>query len=282
MAGRGQAGGLTGPMRSASPVLLIALAFILWAQPALAWRELEPGLAVETFAVPGQADPPREVVVLRADPAQFVLRLLCAGEQGTGTLTVEQWAEGHGLVAAINASMYLQDRRTSTGYLRNFAYLNNGRINKGFGAILVFNPAEAGLEPVRLLDRREDPDWEVKLAKYHCAVQNYRMVSGGRNVWLRQDEATSIACLGLDERGRVLLIHARAPFTAFELGNFLLSLPIGLRGAMYVEGGVEAGLFVHSRDFVGRFAGTFDAGFLHGGSTSFRPLPNVIGLARRK
>lgn len=268
--------------RLALVLLPLALWLALGASPCLAWRELEPGLAVETFAAPGEDEVRREVVVLRVDPVLFVLRLYCAGEQDTDPQTVEQWAEDHDLVAAINASMYLPDRRTSTGFMRNFGSTNNGRVNKGFGAILVFNPAEPGLDPVRLLDRREDPDWEAQLKRYHTAVQNYRMVSGRRNVWLRQDEATSIACLGLDERGRVLLIHTRAPFTVFELGNLLLSLPIGLRSAMYVEGGVEAGLYVHSRDFTGRFVGTFEAGFLHGGNTSFRALPNVIGVARKK
>ena len=105
----------------------------------------------------------------------------------------------------------------------------------------------------------------------------------GRNVWAPQPRKWSTACVGTDRRGRVLLIHARAPFATHDLVNALLKLPLGLERLMYVEGGPEASLYVRAD---GRAAvsevGSFETGFFENDANRvFWPLPNVIAFSAR-
>lgn len=116
-----------------------------------AWRMLEKGLELGLF--PAQfGDSKFEVVVLRIDPAEFVFSVYTVSQNGRA-LSLGEWARQHGLVAAINASMYLPDGVTSTGYLRVGETINNGRIVSKFGAFFVADPIRPGgsegiLEPV--------------------------------------------------------------------------------------------------------------------------------------
>lgn len=107
-----------------------------------AWRILEKGLELGLF--PAQfGDSKFEVVVLRIDPAEFVFSVYTVSQNGR-SLSLGEWARQHGLVAAINASMYLPDGVTSTGYLRAGETINNGRIVNKFGAFFVADPVRSG------------------------------------------------------------------------------------------------------------------------------------------
>lgn len=74
------------------------------------------------------------------------------------------------------------------------------------------------------------------------------------------------------------MIHVALPHTVHELTNILLSLPLDIERAMYLEGGSEAQLSVVSRkkrvEIAGMYTGT-------GYSPVVAPaIPNVIGVAR--
>ena len=108
-----------------------------------AWQPLEKGLELGLFPARfGDSD--FEVVVLRIDPAEFVFSVYTVSQSGR-SLSLGEWASRHGLVAVINASMYLPDGVTSTGYLRAGETINNGRIVSKFGAFFVAEPMESDL-----------------------------------------------------------------------------------------------------------------------------------------
>lgn len=265
--------------------ILIALVLLpCLAAPATAgepWRELEPGLELGEFVPQGQ--PVRyAIAVVRMDPARWSLRLLCAEDQGVEPMTVEQWAQRFGLAAAINASMYLrEDHLRSTGYMRSGPYVNNPVINARFGAFLAFGPRHDALPPVQIVDRYAQ-EWEALLDDYESVIQNFRMLSvEQKNQWPQDQETHSIAAVGMDNAGRVLLIHSREPYSVHDFTETLLRLPIGLYNAMYVEGGPEAGLYVHAGGYTGRWMGSWEKGtFLGGSSHRFWGVPNVIGVVR--
>jgi hypothetical protein len=268
---RGSAAGL---------VLVLASAALADAQ----WREIEPGLALGTFAAPPatSASDGAGIHVLRIQPERFELRLLNASGSTEGrSLTARAWAERHGLVAAINASMYQTDRRTSVSLMRSPAHVNNPHLSKDM-TVLAFGPKRPGLAPVALIDRECD-NWEQLLGDYETAVQSIRMVScRGRNVWAPQPKRWSTAAIGIDRAGRPLLIHVRSPYSVHDLIGILTILPLDLARAMYVEGGVESQLYVRAGsddlEFVGSFEGAFGD---TGGNSRAWPIPNVIGVARR-
>lgn len=251
--------------------------------PAEGFLSLEPGLDLGTFRAPaGTAREEGNVRVLRVDPRRFDLKLLNASAPGQGrSLTAREWSERNGLVAAINASMYQEDLRTSVSLMRTTGHVNNPRLSRD-RAILAFDPLDGALPAVQILDR-ECHDFDHLRGRYATLVQSIRMVScTGRNVWAPQRRAFSTAALGIDGGGRLLLLHARPPMTTHDFIEVLLALPIGLRGVLYAEGGREAQLHVAAGgrefEFVGLPEGLSDDG---GPGPAASPVPNVIGVARR-
>lgn len=252
--------------------------------PASVWRLAAPGLDVAELPAPTPSPVgDSRIAVARFDPGRYELRLLSSKLLGLDrNPTAQEWVERHGLVAAINASMYRADHLTSVAYMRDGGGINNGRWSRD-NAVLVSGPTSPELSPVRILDRSCD-DVAALSARYRILVQNIRMLDcARRNTWTRQERRWSTACVGTDGAGRVLFIHCRSPYATHDLIEMLRSLPLGLQRLMYVEGGPEASLYVKvgDREVLSR-VGSFETGFLErDDNRQFWPIPNVIGFAAR-
>ncbi|MGJ3521445.1 phosphodiester glycosidase family protein [Nitratidesulfovibrio sp. D1] len=254
------------------------------------WTELDTGLQLGIFPAPDAPDGPERIVAVRIDPAYYEFSLHTTSEEGEPALSLTDWARRHDLNAVINASMYLPDARTSTGYLRNGAHLNNPRIGGNLGAFFVFGPLssdlpqadlpQADLPQADLLDRTADP-WETLLPQYRSVVQNYRLIGANRRIlWPQGGPLYSVAAVGQDGSGAILFLHCREPLTAWRFATILLALPIDIRDVMYVEGGPQAGLYLRTPVRTDIWMGRHPADFWSGGNAA-APLPNVLG-ARRK
>jgi hypothetical protein len=244
------------------------------AAPPSVWERLEAGLDLGEFGDPQPAAAGAPAVcALRIDPRHFDLRLLNASAPGEGEpRTARGWCDQRGLVAAINASMYQTDRLSSVSLMRTRSHVNNPRLSKD-RSVLAFEPLDPGLPPVRLLDRECD-DFETWLPRYGTLVQSIRMLScQGENVWKQQPQRSSTAAIGSDRDGRTLFIHVTPPYSTHDAIEMLRGLPLGLERLMYVEGGGEAQLFLRAGNRVVELTG--------GRGRTARPLPNVVGVARR-
>jgi hypothetical protein len=250
---------------------------------ATGWAELEAGLELGTFASPRPSEVGDSLVrVLRIDPGRFELRLMNASAAGDGLpLTARQWCDRHGLVAAINPSMYQQDHRTSVSLMRTSTHVNNPRQSKDM-TVLAFEPLSGAVPPVAIIDRECD-DLDALRSRYGTLIQSIRMIScNGRNVWAQQPRRWSTAAIALDRAGRVLFIHVRSPYSTHDLIEILRALPLDIDRAMYAEGGPEAQLFVRSGEKEHEFVGSFETGFLEGDDNRMAwPVPNVVGVLRR-
>jgi len=244
------------------------------------WERLEPGLEFGAFRSRLAAAGDRLVRVLRIDPARYRLRLLNASsEPGGHARTAREWAERDHLAAVINASMYQADMRSSVSLMLTRGHVNNSRLSKD-KAVLAFDPLEAGLPPVQIIDR-ECQDFAALRDHYATLVQSIRMIScDGRNVWEPRQGAWSTAAIGIDKSGRILFIHARAPHTTHDLIEVLLELPIDLKSAMYVEGGSEAQMFVQAGGKVLEFAGSLEDQDDTSPAHLVWPIPNAVGIER--
>jgi len=250
------------------------------------WQELAPGLYFGTF------DPKmrsklcnHKMVILKIDPKFHALRLLSASEYDRKPRTARVWCKEFGLLAAINASMYQNmEPLRSTGYMRNDKHLNNPYMNPTFGAFLCFNPVDASLPEVQIVDRRLQKDWKQVIKRYNTVVQNYRMISDGKKMgWPQREEIYGSAAIGMDKDNHVLFILSRSPFSTHDLIHILLSLPIHIKSAMYVEGGPEATLYMRVHDKEMTFVGTCEADTSKSeGLKSLQRIPNVIGVVKRK
>ena len=248
---------------------------------ASAWASLEPGLDLGVFAGPGTPPGDGKIWVVRLDPTRFELKLVNASAGDARPRTVRAWASGAGAVAAINAGMFQTDGLTSVGLMRTRAHQNNPRRSSRFKAVLAFDPADRMLPPVRILDA-ECGEVEACAPGYGTLIQSIRMVSCQRqNVWARDEKRWSTAAIGVDGLGRTLFIHARSPWPVHDLVDALLSLPIDLRRAMYVEGGPEAQLFLRSGGREVERLGALEGSAQDRGAGLAWEIPNAVVAVRR-
>ena len=112
---------------------------------SFAWKTLEPGLELEVFHSPQYLDSIKaDITVLRINPKNFKLQLHNSSAPGNGQLlSTKQWCEKENLVAAINASMYQTDYKTSVSLMKTSKYINNPRLSKD-KTILAFDPKQSG------------------------------------------------------------------------------------------------------------------------------------------
>ncbi len=96
------------------------------------WQKLADGLEFGIFESPQPAEiGDSKIRILRIDPAHYELKLLNASVSKKGrSLSAKQWCRQHGLVAAINASMFQEDFKTSVSFMRTRTHVNNPRISR--------------------------------------------------------------------------------------------------------------------------------------------------------
>ncbi len=241
------------------------------------WLTLEPGLEFGEFRL--NADDSK-LTVLRIDPDKFDFVLGSSGMDKRGSRSLENWARDYDLKAAINASMFLPDNLKSTGYMRSGDYVNNGRIMERFGAFFVANPKKENLPRATIIDKNMD-GWQEKLKDYDLVIQNYRMTNSQRKIlWSPGGPLYSISAIAQDGDGKILFLHSRVPLEAYSFVQQLLHLPLDVRTVMYVEGGAQAGLLVHSDKLQRNLAGAHAPSFLVTGKMK-AALPNILGIKSR-
>ena len=245
------------------------------------WVPLEKGLHLGTFIAPRKSILGDSLIrVLRIDPGHFKFRLLNASANDNERHSAREWTQQHDLVAAINASMYQTDNLTSVSLMKTIGHINNTWYSKD-RAILAFDPHKDSLPPIQILDR-DCQDVETLRQQYQTLIQSIRMIScDGQNVWAQQDKMWSTSAIGMDEDGNVLFIHVRSPYSTHDLIDILMELPIGLKRAMYAEGGPEAQLYIRSHEVEMEFIGSYSTGSNENDANQIAwPIPNVVGIER--
>ena len=246
------------------------------------WKKVDEGLfLMEFYPSPKPSARDSKITIVKIDPKLYSFKLLCASELGRIRLTAKDWCLKYHLISAINAGMYQEDGLRSVGYMKNVSHINNPRLN-AYKAVLAFNRTDAAVPEIQIIDLKCQAFDEIK-SKYQTFVQSIRMVSCQQeNVWTKQDKIWSFAVLGVDKNGNVLFIFSEALYSGFDFINVLLSLPLSLYNAMYLEGGSEASLYFLSNgmeiDKVGNNGIGLNDSFVRGVA---RAIPNVIGITKK-
>ena len=269
--------------------LSILLFFILtlMSSSALAedasWVKVDEGLFIGKFSSPQKSvnGDSKKIIVIKIDPGLYKLKLLSASELNHPSLTAKKWAQKYKLIAVINAGMYLTDHRTNVGYMKNFDYLNNPRINSKYHSVAVFNPVDSSNAGFKIYDIDEVKMEEI-LRDYNTVIQNLRLIKRpGQNRWSQKEKKWSEAALGQDRDGNILFIFSRAPFSMHDLNNILLNLPINLVCAQHLEGGPEASLFFSYKNIKLELVGSYETDFIENENNNlFWPVPNVLGVVK--
>jgi len=156
--------------------------------------------------------------------------------------------------------------------------MNNSRLNQTYKAVLAFNRTEPSVPELQIIDLKCQAFEELK-SKYETLIQNIRMISCRQeNVWAKQEKKWSMAVFGVDRDHNGLFIFSEAPYSGHDLVNILLSLPVSIYNAMYLEGGPEASLYLRGGDWEVEKVGFHEAAYGQGATGSLLvPLPISSG-----
>ena len=251
------------------------------------WQVLSPGMELrritpKTAGTAGKS----AIIVLRVDPDLWELSFVGMSTTGeTGGHTARVWAEKYKLTAVINAGMFDADGKTHLGYARSQGKISTSRTN-AYQSVAAFDPRDPKQLPRFRVFDLDDKSVSMPriLQDYASAVQNLRLIKRpGLNQWGRQTKKWSEAALGEDDKGRILFIFSRAPFSMHDLNRELLSAGIGLVAAQHLEGGPEAQLYLHAGSVELEMFGSFETGFKEDDTNAIAwPVPNVFGIRPRK
>ena len=282
-------------MKTFSPSLgtfLVLLGIVAWIvfPPSVSiceespWRKVDEGLSVAEFVSPMKSNAQdSRITVVRIDPKLYSFKLLCGSEHGRTKMTARNWCDKFGLVAAVNAGMYQTDGFTNVGLMKTFNHVNNAHLNSLYKAVLAFNPSEPKIPEIQIIDLKCQ-DFEMIGPKYQTLIQNIRMIGCRQeNVWAKTNQLWGMAVFGIDKSGNALFIFTEAPYSGHDFANVLLSLPLSIFNALYLEGGFEANLFFSRNGVELERVGTRETGLQEDSPRAVpRPIPNAIGITKKR
>jgi len=228
-----------------SLIIWILFSAILPIRAAEPWQNIQPGLNLGIFQAPPAARQNNSrIYVLKIDPKFFKIDLYCQSEYTNKQRTLLQWADDFKLKAVINGGMFGKDLTTSVGYLKSGDHVNNPGFHPKYNSILACNPLDKTVPPFKIIDRTCE-DFALFGNKYQSFLQSFRMINcQQKNVWQPQEQGWSIAALGMDGSGKLLMIYCGSPSPVHDFIEILLQLPLDIQAAMYLEGGIQAGLYL--------------------------------------
>lgn len=256
---------------------------LLIAQDSI-WQKVDDGLFIGEFLSPVKSIiGDSKIAIVKIDPNQYNLKLLCADELKQENLTVKEWVEKYNLIAAMNAGMFLEDFKSNVGYMRNYDYVNNIKVSPKYLSVSAFNPIAKSNEPFKIFDIDEMDIKKVK-DEYQTVIQNLRLIKNpAENRWSKQNRKWSEAALGQDKEGNVLFVFSRSPYSMFEFNNILINLSIDIVNAQHLEGGPEASLYFFYNNIKIELWGSYETNFNENDSNeSYWPIPNVLGIMRKE
>ena len=219
----------------------------------------------------------RTITIVRVDLRWYRFRFLTADRHGPQR-TLPEWMRDEGLAGGINAGMFLPDGRPC-GFMQSDGEVWNDRRPSTFQGVIGFEGARFGVGgrgcPLDLRGMRR---------AYGSVLQSAKVLVDceGRPNRAWRTKRYSAAALGVDARGRAVMVHVRTPYRMQVLSEMLAAQELGIRGLVYMEGGPEASLVVDAEDVRVREMGSWEDGFnTNDDNRVFWDLPNVVGLARR-
>lgn len=221
-----------------------------------------------------------KISLLKFDPNVVDAEFKSALENEKHALCVVDYADKFDYNIAINAGMY--DLRTyykSAGLLINSEdFTNNPNLKKGYNMMICANPKQKGLPNFDIVDLTEE-SWHSVRNKYSSFAQGLRMIDGQGNPmpWDRNPMSCSQLIVAKDNDGMIYFIFTRSPYTHNYMIKFMVSL--GLKSAIYMEGGPQTSLFVDINDYRIEKLGSYASKtYAKNNNYEYWPLPNIIGL----
>mgnify|MGYP001269681339 CR=1 FL=1 len=257
------------------------------AKRTLLWKPIQKGIRYTRVRIPGAKntkDPYLHVV--RVEPNQVDFHIHRAHLSTKRLLTAKQWAKRLGVPVVVNMGMYQRDLRSHVGYLRRGKKVYQRRWRKTYLSVFAFGPRKKGIPAATILDL-DQKGTKQKLKLYHTVIQNLRLIKAskgrGVGVWSQKKRRHwSEAALGLDKKGRLLILFSHVMMNMWRWNRFVLSLPLGVLRAMHLDGGPPASVTISTSSF--QYHGHGGGAGIFSRYPRFRqvPIPNVIGISAKR
>jgi hypothetical protein len=260
------------------PVILTGMQKV----PVVNWKKVDTGLYIASIDSPLKSPiGDSKITILKINPRYYNFKLISAKEKNEPNKTAKEWAKSRDLAAVINAGMFQKDFKTNVGFMKNYDFINSGRLNK-YKAVTAFNRKTPDVPEFQIIDLKCQ-DWNILKTQYHSFVQGIRMIDcRQKNRWSPQEKKWSMVVIGMDKKGNALFIFTRSPYSVHNFINILLQLPLSIYNAMYLEGGPEASFYLNHKGIEMQRFGSYETGFnLDDGNNSYWPIPNVIGIQKK-
>jgi uncharacterized protein YigE (DUF2233 family) len=275
-------------MKYLLPLIFASIAILLFSfnnfsdAGEINWNKIDEGLYYAEYDAPKKSRiGDSKINILKISPKLYNLNLLSAKENGERIKTAKKWAEDKNQIAVINAGMYMQDFATNVGFMKNFDFTNNGRLNKD-NTIAAFNRKNDSVPEFQIIDRTCQ-NWDQLKDQYNSYTQSMRMVDcNQKNKWGQQSKKWSMVVIGKDKEGNALFIFTRSPYSVHDFINILLNSSLEVYNLMYLEGGPEASFYMNHNETKVEKMGSYETGFNENDDNAvFWSLPNAIGISKK-
>ena len=248
----------------------------------ITWDSLTPGIFFSDVDAPKKSIlNDSKLSIVKIDPNKVEFSILSASEHENKSRTAPEWANEFGMSVIINAGMYDLDKTLSNkGFMQNFNHLNNPTLYPSYGGMIAFNPADTTINNFQILDLEHTP-WDSVKTCYYSYSQGMRMIdcNGSPLTWNKKNQLCSMLLCAIDKDGFVYYIFSRSPYTHNEMIRFLLAMPFEITGAIYLEGGPEASMYINTPNKkIEKYGSYVSRSYENDKNDHFWKIPNVIGV----
>ncbi len=175
-----------------------------------------------------------EIVLARIDPAKFRFEVL---NDPRGRKRLGGWLSETGAALIVNGSYYGRDGRPTTPIVNKGVLAGPSEYSSQHGAFIV------KASQARIADLTQE-DWRAAFKDADAGIVSYPLLiapDGSTGRATRSRWLANRSFVGVDDRGRVIIgTTVSAYFSLDRLAEFLKASPLGLKGALNLDGGPVA------------------------------------------
>ena len=220
------------------------------------------------------------LTIVRFNPSIFNIDLI-EYKKNNLLKTSKFWVDSFDYTFVVNAGMYdLKDQKKHRFYMINKGIENNPILDTNAKGMIAFNPFSDSSSKFELFDMTTASLEEIRKS-YQTIIQGYRLLDyNGKPVyWDRNDQFCSMVIVAQDDLGLLYFVFCRSPLTHNQMTENILSLDLGLKNAIYLEGGSKAAFSLKIGDFEMKKMGSYVSNYYpYNNNYSMPVFPNLIGF----
>ncbi|QWX83365.1 phosphodiester glycosidase family protein [Cellulophaga sp. HaHaR_3_176] len=263
-------------------IALTTLSSSNFSNDEIEWKKIDEGLFYTEYLAPKKSTlGDSKISILKISPKLYNFNIHSAKEHKQSVRTAANWAKEKNQIAVINAGMYMRDYATNLGYMKNFDFVNNNRLNSD-NTIAAFNRKNDSVPEFQIIDLKCQ-NWESLKNQYNSFTQSIRMMDCNQtNRWGQQSKKWSMVVIGKDKQGNALFIFVRSPYSVHDFIDILSKSSLDLYNLMYLEGGPEASFYLNHNGTTVEKMGSYETDFNENDDNNqYWGIPNVIGISKK-